>query len=183
MQKKRTTPQAPEQVLDVLAHALRERLGSPGGCLEFFDVMQAAQRYVAEEKPMLENPEAVADVMRPLFLGKPQEEFWVLCLNTKHRLISASLVTVGLVDRSQVAAREVFRRAIGENASRVILSHNHPSGDPTPSAQDIACTRDLVAAGKVVGIEVLDHVVLGERTTARAKDFLSFREEGLIGGA
>lgn len=75
---------------------------------------------------------------------------------------------------------KAFRSAIRESCSRIILVHNHPSGDPTPSAQDIACTRELVSAGKIVGIEVLDHVILGRRTLSRPCDYLSFREENLL---
>ena len=73
-------------------------------------------------------------------------------------------LTLGLVDRTQIHPREVFRSAIRENCSRVLLVHSHPSGDPTPSAQDIAATRQLVEAGKIVGIDVLDRVILGSRT-------------------
>ena len=75
---------------------------------------------------------------------------------------------------------EAFRQAIRENCSRILLVHHHPSGDPTPSAQDIAATRQLVEAGKIIGIEVLDHVVLGTRTETRLKDFVSFRQENLL---
>jgi len=89
-------------------------------------------------------------------------------------------VTTGLVDRTQIHPREVFRDAIRENCTRLLLIHNHPSGDPTPSVQDIAATRQLVEAGKIVGIEVLDHIVLGRRTPNRTKDWVSFREENLM---
>lgn len=84
------------------------------------------------------------------------------------------------MDRSQVHAREMFRAAIRVNCSRTILFHNHPSNDPTPSAQDTACTRELAAADKIIGIEILDHVIIGMRSLTRAKDYLSFREEGLL---
>lgn len=130
--------------------------------------------------PRLESPGDVADLLREHFRGKQQEEFHVLLVDTKHTLIRDEQVTVGLLDRSQVHAREVFRRAIRESCSRIILSHNHPSGDPTPSAQDISCTKNLVSAGKIVGIEVLDHVIVGSRTDRRPRDFLSLREEGLM---
>ena len=148
--------------------------------MTFVEIMEKARAYVAEEKPKIQGPEDAANVMRPLLHEKPQEEFWVLMLNTKHTVTAMHCVTVGLLDRSQVHAREVFRQAITDNCSRIVLCHNHPSGDPTPSAQDISCTRDLVAAGKIVGIEVLDHVVIGCRTPSRPKDFLSFREENLL---
>lgn len=132
------------------------------------------------ERPQLEEPSDVAELLRETFRNVSQEQFRVLLLDTKHYLLKNELVTVGLLDRSHVHAREVFRRAIRESCSRVILVHNHPSGDPTPSGRDIACTRDLVSAGKIVGIEVLDHVIIGTRTPTRTRDYVSFRDEKLI---
>ena len=138
------------------------------------------QRPEPGSRPKLESPRDVARCFRSHFSGKQQEEFHVLLLDTKNHLIRDELVTVGLVDRSQVHAREVFREAIRRTCSRVILLHNHPSGDPTPSAQDVACTRSLVAAGRIVDIEVIDHVILGRATPSRPRDYLSFREESLL---
>jgi DNA repair protein RadC len=126
------------------------------------------------------SPRAVVDYLRDEFRPLTQENFTVLLLNTKHHLIQCKRVTQGLVDRSQVHAREVFRPAIRASCSRVILAHNHPSGDPTPSGQDIACTKSLVSAGKIIGIEVLDHIVVGQRTDAGSREYVSFREEGLM---
>lgn len=128
----------------------------------------------------IQNPSDVADLLREKLRGLPQEEFHVLLLDTRNGVLRDECATVGLVDRSQVHAREVFRLAIRENCSRIILSHNHPSGDPTPSPQDIEATRTLVSAGKVIGIEVLDHIVLGTRTPSRPRDFVSFREANLL---
>ena len=132
------------------------------------------------DAPRLESPTDVAELLRASFRGKQQEEFHVLLLDTKHALLRDECVTVGLVDRSQIHAREVFRTAIRESCSRVILVHNHPSGDPTPSARDIGCTKNLVSSGKIIGIEVLDHVILGKRTDRRPRDFLSMREQNLM---
>jgi DNA repair protein RadC len=109
-----------------------------------------------------------------------QERFLTILLDTKHRIRGFFTVTIGLIDRSQVHAREVFRNAILQGASRVILAHNHPSGDPTPSKQDLDCTKSLVSAGKIIGIEVLDHVIIGQARQPLARDYLSFREEGLL---
>ncbi len=132
------------------------------------------------ERPRLQAPEDVAALLRDHFRGKKQEEFHVLLVDAKHYLISDRCVTVGLLDRSQVHAREVFRAAIKESCARVILAHNHPSGDPTPSEQDISCTQSLSQAGKVVGIDVLDHIIIGCRTLSRPRDYLSFREQNLL---
>jgi len=128
----------------------------------------------------LESPAEVTRLMRERFRGAKQEEFHALLLDTKHALLRDHVVTIGLLDRSQVHAREVFRIAIRESAARVLLVHNHPSGDPTPSPQDIACTRDLVSAGKIVGIPILDHVIVGKRNPDRVRDYVSFREENLL---
>lgn len=130
--------------------------------------------------PALETPSAVAELMRGHFVGKVQEEFHVLLLNTKHRLIKDCLITVGLLDRSPIHAREVFREAVKESCARIILVHNHPSGDPTPSQQDLKSTSGLVKAGKTIGIEVLDHVIIGAPPTSCVRDYLSLREEGLL---
>ena len=104
-----------------------------------------------------------------------QEAFAVLTLNTKNKLIARHLVSLGLVNSAPVHPREVFRAAISNSASAVILVHNHPSGDPTPSAEDLRVTRQLVDAGKIIGIRVLDHIVIGRGDTPHC----SLREKGL----
>ena len=107
-----------------------------------------------------------------------QESFQILCLNTKNKLINRHLITLGLVNASLVHPREVLRPAITEGASALILVHNHPSGDPTPSAEDLRITNQLVQAGKIVDIKILDHIIIG-RTSESNKGILSMREEGL----
>lgn len=106
-----------------------------------------------------------------------QEAFIVITLNTKYRVLDRHLVTLGIADASLVHPREVFRTAIQDGASALILAHNHPSGDPTPSAEDIRITRQLVEAGKILDIEVLDHVVIGRDVQ---RPFISLRESGLV---
>ena len=101
-----------------------------------------------------------------------QEEFRVLLLNTQHAVIRELLVTRGTLDTSVVHPREVFRPAIAESAAAMILVHNHPSGDPAPSPEDRDVTDQLAAAGRLIGIPVLDHVVIGD---AR---YVSFVESG-----
>jgi len=109
------------------------------------------------------------------------EVFWTLQLDTKSRLKGKPQdVTHGLLDGSLVHAREVFREAVRASAASVVLAHNHPSGDPTPSAEDVRVTRQLVEAGRVVDIRVLDHVILGRESESRPRAFLSMREEGLV---
>ena len=143
-------------------------------------VMEAFANYVSAERPLLQSPEDTARLMRPILIPCEQEQIHALLLDAKNGLIADTVLTTGLADRTQIAPREAFREAVRVSCSRLILVHQHPSGDPTPSAQDIAATRQLVEAGKIIGIEVLDHVVLGTRTQTRWKDFVSFRQENLI---
>ena len=138
------------------------------------------QKEPAEIRPHISAPADAAELLHDRLRLKQQEEFHVLLLDTRNYLLKDECVTIGQVDRSQAHAREVFRSAIRNTCSRVVLAHNHPSGDPTPSPQDLECTRNLVAAGKVVGIEVMDHVILGERTPARPRYWLSMKEENLL---
>jgi DNA repair protein RadC len=92
--------------------------------------------------------------------------------------VKAALQTAGLVARAQADAREVFKAAIAANAAAIVLVHNHPSGDPTPSEADIKVTRDLIRAGQLLKIAVLDHVIIGRATPERPKDYVSLRELG-----
>ena len=105
-----------------------------------------------------------------------QEAFTVLTLNRKYKVIDRHLISLGIADASLVHPREVFRSAISDGASAIVLSHNHPSGDTTPSAEDLRITRQLVEAGKILDIEVLDHVIVGRCE----RPFLSLRESGLV---
>ena len=101
-----------------------------------------------------------------------KEHFAILLLDTKNRLIRPETVTVGILDSSLVHPREVFKSAIKSNAASVIIVHNHPSGDPAPSRDDMATTKRLCEAGQLVGISVLDHVIIAE------KGYFSFKDEG-----
>ena len=152
----------------------------PGGVPDYSTIMESFAAYVEAERPRLSSPAEVANLLRPLLFAKVQEECHVLLLDTRNRLIRDETVTVGLADRSQLHPREVFRSAIQANCSRIILAHSHPSGDITPSLQDVTVTRQLAAAGEILGIEVIDHVILGRRTPAQEKDYLSLREMGEI---
>ncbi len=109
----------------------------------------------------IHGPEDVFRLMGPRLRHLPQEEFHALLLNTRHRVIREVFVTRGILDASLIHPREVYRPAVAAGAAAVILVHNHPSGDPTPSAEDRAVTRQLAEAGRVLGIPVLDHVVVG----------------------
>ena len=130
------------------------------------------------ESPVLDNPEAIVQLLREQNLVKNVETLQVLLLNTRRRLIRVEPVTDGTIDTLLVHPREVFKAAIAANAAAVVLAHNHPSGDPTPSEADIKVTRDLIRAGQLLKIEVLDHVIIGLATPERPKDYASLRELG-----
>jgi len=130
------------------------------------------------ESPLLDNPQAIADYLREGNRGYNVEKFQILLLNTRRRLIRLATVADGTLDTVLVHPRDVFRAAIAGNASAIVLLHNHPSGDPTPSEADIKVTRDLIRAGQLLKIEVLDHVILGQKTRERQKDYASLRELG-----
>ena len=132
-----------------------------------------------QELPLLDTPEAVAILMREDARSRNVETFQVLLLNTRRRLIGEPVkISDGTLDTILVHPREVFKPAISANAAAIVLSHNHPSGDPTPSEADIKVTRDLIRAGQLLKIEVLDHVILGRKTSEREKDYVSLRELG-----
>jgi DNA repair protein RadC len=130
------------------------------------------------ESPLLDNPENVVRLLRESNLSKQVETLQVLLLNTRRKLIRVEEISDGTLDTLLVHPREVFKCAISANASAIVLAHNHPSGDPTPSEADVKVTRDLIRAGQLLKIEVLDHIILGRATAARAKDYVSLRELG-----
>ena len=115
------------------------------------------------------GPRAVVELMAPLAAIEPGEVLWILALNSQHRVLGGPIVvTRGLVNSSPIHAREVFRAAIAAGAVAIVLVHNHPSGDPTPSADDLRVTRELHAAGVLLDIPVLDHVIVGDSGTFRS---------------
>lgn len=142
-----------------------------------------AQRMAREsyrDAPILDTPEKVADLLREENRFYTVEHFQVAFLNTRRHLIAVQNISQGTLDSLLISPREVFAPAIRHRASALVLVHNHPSGDPQPSSADIKVTRELVRAGQILKIEVLDHVILGQRTEARAKDFVSLRELGYL---
>lgn len=125
-------------------------------------------------KPLCDTPDKVADYYNSSIRGKfphneSVESLVVLFVNTRRKVIGHSIVSTGTLDTILAHPREIFRNAIVANAAAIIVLHNHPSGDPTPSEADIKVTRDLIRAGQLLKIEVLDHVIMGEnsRTSLR----------------
>jgi DNA repair protein RadC len=148
-----------------------------------FLLAQRLSRESYTESPVIDSPERVANLMRDELSVQTVEQFRVVSVNTRRRVIGVDHTASGILDQVLVHAREVFGPAILRKASAIILVHNHPSGDPTPSEADIRITRDLVRIGHLMRIEVLDHVIVGHRTTERPRDFSSLRELGHFAGS
>lgn len=152
--------------------------------LQLVVVIEICRRILAAEEeslPVLDDPGRVYNYMRSRTIGLEVEKFWTICLNRKNRLLRVCEATSGTASNSLVHPREVFREAIRFGASSVICVHNHPSGDPAPSAADIKVTRQLKNAAETVGIPVLDHVVVGNtKTDPNAIGWYSFQESGLL---
>lgn len=117
------------------------------------------------------SPDRAADVLAPVLGGRDRERCAVVLLDSRHRVLDVELVSVGSIDHTFMSPREVYRDALRANAAALVVGHNHPSGDPTPSADDVAVTTRLARAGDVLGVDLLDHLVLGGgrwRSLARA---------------
>ena len=128
----------------------------------------------AEERTIVHGPADAASYVMPRFRFERREHFAVLLLNAKNHILALKTVSVGTLTSSVVHPREVFQAAIEQAAAAVILVHNHPSGDPAPSGEDLAVTRRMVEAGEIMDIPVLDHVIVGY------DKFISLKEEGMI---
>lgn len=127
-----------------------------------------------EGSKTIRTPRDVADVVREYIGNEDREHFVLMMLSTKNAINAIHTVSIGNLDSSLVHPREVFKAAIVANAASIIVGHNHPSGDPTPSKEDLIITQRLVEAGKLIGIEVLDHVILGDML------YTSIKEQGLM---
>lgn len=145
-----------------------------------FALAQKMAKELQDESPVLDNPQNVVRLMRAKNLLLDTEQFQVLLLNTRKRLVRVEKISDGTLDTILVHPREVFRAAIVANAAAIVLVHNHPSGDPTPSDADIKVTRDLIRAGQLLKIDVIDHVIIGRASAERARDYVSLRELGLF---
>jgi DNA repair protein RadC len=127
-----------------------------------------------EQHPLIHSPEDVARLLMPELRDETKEHFKSVLLDVKNRVLRVLTVSVGTLDSSLVHPREVFKEAITASAAGVIVAHNHPSGDPTPSAEDRAITKRLVEAGRILGVELLDHLVIGDGR------WISMKQNGLL---
>jgi DNA repair protein RadC len=127
-----------------------------------------------DEKPVVRSPQDIVNLLMPELRDAKREHFKSALLDTKNRVMKIVTVSIGTLDSSLVHPREVFKDAIISSASSLIVAHNHPSGDPTPSNEDVRVTRRLLEAGQLLGIDLLDHIVLGDNR------FISLKERGLM---
>lgn len=126
------------------------------------------------ERVIIRTPDDVAALLMPRFRYETKESFIAILLSTKNHVLKTPVISVGSLNASIVHPRELFREAINASAATVILAHNHPSGDPAPSPEDVSLTRKLVEAGKLLDIPVLDHIILGDGK------YISFKEKGIL---
>jgi DNA repair protein RadC len=175
-----------------LAGLARWRLGDfrrlrglgPVKALQLVAAVELSRRLLLSphgEAPLLDQPAQVRDYLLPLATGLEVEKFWVLCLNRRHRLLRRVELTSGTAHATLAHPREVFGLAVREGASAIVCAHNHPSGDPAPSAPDVQVTRLLRDSGRTLDIELLDHVILGRAgADPLGKGYYSFREAGVV---
>jgi DNA repair protein RadC len=154
-----------------------QRIGGigPARAAQLLAAVELGRRTVANAagaRAQMTSPRVVAEFLLPQYGNRRVEQFGVLLLDTKHRVVRCTVLSVGTLDASIVHPREVFREAVAAGAAAIVLFHNHPSGDPEPSTEDTRLTERLMAAGVMMGINVLDHVILGD---AR---YFSYREKG-----
>ncbi len=152
--------------------------------MDYAAAMESCAAYIAVNNPPIREPGAAYKLLRPLMTaatdGDSQEGFFVVLLNTKNKIIGAPLeVARGLLDTCPVHPRQIFRAAITSKAASLILAHNHPSGDPTPSKEDIDITRRLIEAAKILGIRIIDHLVCGHQDNT-TPGYVSLREKNLV---
>jgi len=137
------------------------------------DELNAELYRSSEDRPVVSSPGDIAHILQPPLSVLDHEELWVVNLDTRNRVKSVAKLYQGSVNSSQVRLAEIFRQAIIENAPSLVVAHNHPSGDPLPSPDDVAITKAIVQAGKLLDIDVLDHLVIG------LTSFVSLKERGL----
>ena len=139
-----------------------------------FELARGLHLLGREDKPLLKSPEDVSRMLMGRYSGKKKEHFGILILDSKNRLKKEEIISIGGLNVNIVQPRELFHAALIELAASVILFHNHPSGDPQPSQQDIDLTKKMMEAGTLLGIEVFDHIIIGDNC------YISLRDKGLI---
>ena len=144
-----------------------------------FLLAQRLSQETYREAPLLDTAEHVANLLREENRLYTVENLQVVFLNIRRRLLGVQSICQGSLNSLVATPREVFSAALAKKAAALVLVHNHPSGDPTPSEADIRFTRELIRGGQILKIDVLDHIILGRRTDERPRDYVSLRELGL----
>ena len=166
-----------DKLFDCSLKELQEIKGiGPAKAMQILTMNEILKRIHLSEKPIrkITCAEDVFNLMYDRLKDKKEEHFYVLMLNSQNNIIGEQLITKGILDASLVHSREVFKSAIKNSAAKVILVHNHPSGDPTPSQGDINVTERTKEAGKLLKINLIDHIIIGNQR------YYSFREEQKI---
>ncbi|MCZ7355544.1 MAG: DNA repair protein RadC [Candidatus Methanoperedens sp.] len=146
------------QLMDI--HGIKEsKAAQIAAC---FEIARRLESFSEDAKPKINSPEDVYRRIYPKMREQKKESFIELCLDTKNQIIKEETISIGSLNANIVHPREVFKTALAESAAHIIVAHNHPSGDPTPSREDIEITKKLVETGKIIGIDVLDHVIIGD---------------------
>jgi DNA repair protein RadC len=160
-----------------LAELAQVRGIGPAKAAELTAAVELGKRlaaFVDAPRPVIRCPEDIANLVGPEMRYLPQEQFRVLFLDTRNQVLRMKTATQGSLNSSIVDCREVFRDAVSANCAAVAVCHNHPSGDPTPSPEDIAVTKRLVQAGQLLGIEVVDHLIVGDGR------WVSMKQQGVM---
>lgn len=139
-----------------------------------FELARRIAKSMPLKRPSIKGPQDVATLLTEEMRHLNQEYFVVLLLSTKNQVIKKETISIGTLNSTQIHPRELFKPAIRHSAAAIILVHNHPSGDPTPSTEDIEVTKKLVESGKLMGIQVLDHLIIGDN------HYTSMKEKGLL---
>lgn len=148
----------------------------PAKAVEIKAALEVGRRFMAaspEDKVQIKSPNDAANLLMGDMMWLEQEHLRVVLLDTRHRVLATPTIYQGSLNSAIVRVAELFRAAIRDNAAALLVAHNHPSGDPTPSKEDVAVTHEIVKAGKLLGIKVLDHLVIGRNR------FVSLKEQGI----
>lgn len=160
------------------AHELCEIRGiGPAKAAEIKAAVEIGRRLSCEvsgPRQVINCPTDIYELLKERMRYYDREHFQAVFLNTKHHVLAVETISVGSLNSSIVHPRELFKNSIKRSAAALVIAHNHPSGDPSPSAEDIAITRRLVEAGNIIGIQLLDHIIIGESS------FVSLKEQGII---
>ncbi len=144
-----------------------------------FDLHERVSSRAAQELPM-DTPSRVYDLLVERTRSLTVEVLFGLALDSKMKLLRCYEISRGILNQTLVHAREVYREAVASSAGHLVLAHNHPSGDPTPSAEDLKATRDMVNAGRVLGIPLMDHVIIGQPSPSNHRGYVSLKEAGML---